>query len=154
MKYFEVPRPPEFYTIGSKRRNTPLRHFILSCPLYTNQRNQLFCELNQTLHYDLLQISKNNQQAVFTEQTWTAVIICRWLHPFKNSLRIPTVLVPDPNPMANPNPWSYQITPGECPGWGVRRPRGCPVHCTMVAGFDVAAVAAKINTVLYLYLYL
>ena len=75
VKYLCVPRPPEFYTIGSKRGNTlhtqirieisqinshlfklqlpespachcgsdtkSARHFISSCPLYTNQRNQL-----------------------------------------------------------------------------------------------------------------
>ena len=103
MKYFGVPRPPESYTIGSKRGNTlhtqlrnemsqlnshlfktkltespacpcssdteSARHFILSCPLYTNQRNQLFCELNQTLHYNLRQTSKNNQQAVLIHGT-------------------------------------------------------------------------------------
>ena len=102
VKYLCVPRPPEFYTIGSKRGNTlhtQIRNEISKKTrtyLNYNSQNRLLatavptqrvlvisfphvhyirikginsCELNQTLHYDLRQTTKSNQQTVLIQGT-------------------------------------------------------------------------------------
>ena len=102
-KHIGIPKPPTYYTFGSKTGNTiqtqlrnemsnlnshlyaiqkvtspacacgckveSVRHYILSCPLYTEQRRSLFNSMSQTLNSNFTQYDPSQQLQILLHGT-------------------------------------------------------------------------------------